>query len=110
MLFKLFNRGSLKSVFPALESVPWSCGVIMTVVVGLVMGKTLSISRVASFIVPFMCGFIFWPVPTVVCQPWPHSDYREANHRGHFLLVTFGGFLGVLIIGIREAFFPMRQV
>ena len=40
----------IKSVFPALESVPWSYGVIMTILVGLViLGGIKSISRVASF-------------------------------------------------------------
>ena len=47
----------IKTVVPSLESAPWTYGILMTILVGLViLGGIKSIASVASKIVPTMCG------------------------------------------------------
>ncbi len=98
----------IKSVFPALESVPWSYGVFMTVLVGLViLGGIKSISRVASFIVPIMCGIYL-----LACFYILFANLSLIPGAIKLIIegafspdAAFGGFLGVLIIGIKRAVF-----
>ena len=98
----------IKSVFPALESVPWSYGVIMTILVGLViLGGIKSISRVASFIVPFMCGiYLLACFYILLANLSLIPNAIKLIIEGAFSPdAAFGGFLGVLIIGIKRAVF-----
>ena len=98
----------IKSVFPALESVPWSYGVFMTVLVGLViLGGIKSISRVASFIVPIMCGIYLLACFYILFANLSliPSAIKLIIEGAFSPDAAFGGFLGVLIIGIKRAVF-----
>ena len=51
------SLNQIKTVVPLLEDYPWVYGLILTILVGLViLGGIKSIARVASKIVPVMCG------------------------------------------------------
>ena len=98
----------IKTVIPSLNSHSWIYGTVMSVLVGLVIiGGIKNISRVASIIVPFMCGiyliaclFIlgthFSQIPSAFSLIFQQAFSPDA---------AFGGFLGVLIIGIKRAVF-----
>jgi AGCS family alanine or glycine:cation symporter len=98
----------IKTVIPALEDYSWTYGILMSVLVGLVIvGGIKSISRVASVVVPFMCGiyliacaFILlthvYAIPAAIGLILEQAFSPDA---------AFGGFLGVLIIGIKRAVF-----
>ncbi|NBU87521.1 MAG: alanine glycine permease, partial [Verrucomicrobia bacterium] len=82
--------------------------ILMSVLVGLVIvGGIKSISRVASFVVPFMCGIYLIACSFILIT---HADMIPKAF--HMILgqafspdAAFGGFLGVLIIGIKRAVF-----
>ena len=98
----------IKTVIPSLSNHSWVYGALMSILVGLVIiGGIKSISRVASVIVPFMCGiyllacvFIlgthFTQIPSAFVLIFEQAFSPDA---------AFGGFLGVLIIGIKRAVF-----
>ena len=98
----------LKEQIPALEPYPWLVGIVMAFMVGIVIiGGIKRIGSVTSKMVPFMCGFyciaclfiIFGnigDVPTLI-----GSIFSEAFN----LESAFGGFVGVLIQGIKRASF-----
>ena len=98
----------IKTVIPTLAQYSWAYGLIMSTLVGVVIiGGIKSISRVASIIVPFMCGvyliaciFIlvskFSLIPAAFALIFEQAFSPDA---------AFGGFLGVLIIGVKRAVF-----
>lgn len=98
----------IKTVIPPLAQYSWVYGLIMSILVGIVIiGGIKSISRVASIIVPFMCGvyliaciFIliskFSLIPAAFALIFEQAFSPDA---------AFGGFLGVLIIGVKRAVF-----
>ena len=98
----------IKTVVPNLESAPWTYGILMTILVGLViLGGIKSIASVASKIVPTMCGiyllacviillFHFSDIPAAILVIFESAFSLEAG---------FGGLLGVLIIGVKRAVF-----
>ncbi|MBT3638218.1 MAG: alanine:cation symporter family protein [Opitutae bacterium] len=98
----------IKSVFPALKSYPWAYGLIMTILVGLViLGGIKGIASVASRIVPAMCaiyllaclvilGMHFDAIPAAIALIFKSAFSFEAG---------FGGFLGILVIGVKRAVF-----
>ena len=98
----------IKSVFPSLKSYPWVYGLIMTTLVGLViLGGIKGIAGVASRIVPAMCaiyllacivilGMHFTAIPAAVTLIFKSAFSFEAG---------FGGFLGILVIGVKRAVF-----
>ena len=98
----------IKTVIPTLAEYSWVYGIIMSTLVGVVIiGGIKSISRVASIIVPFMCGvyliaciFIlvskFSLIPAAFALIFEQAFSPDA---------AFGGFLGVLIIGVKRAVF-----
>jgi AGCS family alanine or glycine:cation symporter len=98
----------IKSVFPSLQSYPWVYGLIMTTLVGLViLGGIKGIAGVASRIVPAMCaiyllacivilGMHFTAIPAAVTLIFKSAFNFEAG---------FGGFLGILVIGVKRAVF-----
>lgn len=98
----------IKTVFPALESFSWLYGLIMCLLVGLViLGGIKSISRVASFIVPFMCAIYLLACGFILCtnlQAIP-SALTLIIEQAFNPDAAYGGFLGVLIIGIKRAVF-----
>ena len=98
----------IKTVIPPLAQYSWVYGLIMSTLVGVVIiGGIKSISRVACIIVPFMCGvyliaciFIliskFSLIPAAFALIFEQAFSPDA---------AFGGFLGVLIIGVKRAVF-----
>lgn len=98
----------IKTVVPSLGESSWIYGILMSILVGaVIIGGIKSISRVASFVVPFMCGvyilaclFIlfshFESIPSAFALIFEQAFSPDA---------AFGGFLGVLIIGIKRAVF-----
>ena len=98
----------IKTVVPTLNEHAWVYGLVMAILVGMViLGGIKIIARVASLIVPVMCGIYI-----IACL------FILGSHIGQIpaalkLIVTqafspdaaFGGFLGVLIIGIKRAVF-----
>lgn len=102
------SLGLIKGVFPVLSEYPWIYGLTLSILVGLViLGGIKSISKVASLIVPFMCGvyllaciFILFSlsdkIPSAVMLIFEEAFNPQS---------AFGGFLGVLIIGVKRAVF-----
>ena len=98
----------IKSVFPILKEFPWAYGLTMTILVGLViLGGIKGIAKVASKIVPTMCG-----VYLLACVVILGMNYTAIP--GAFALIFesafsfeagLGGFLGILIIGVKRAVF-----
>ena len=98
----------IQSVFPSLASFPWAYGLLMTILVGLVIiGGIKSIAGVASRIVPAMCGIYllaciailamnFGAIPGAFALIFESAFSFEAG---------LGGFLGILIIGVKRAVF-----
>jgi len=98
----------IKTVVPFLSEYSWSYGLLMAVLVGLVIvGGIQSIAKVASLVVPAMCGiyllaclFILGThlgaIPGAVSLIFEQAFSPDA---------AFGGFLGVLIIGVKRAVF-----
>jgi len=98
----------IKSVVPTLQHQPWIYGILMAVMVGLViLGGIKSIARVASYIVPFMCGIyllacLFILITHISEIPAAFALIFEQAFSPD---AAFGGFLGVLIIGVKRAVF-----
>ena len=98
----------IKTVAPPLEKFPWVYGLIMSILVGsVILGGIRSIAKVASLIVPFMCGIYLLACIFIIGT---HASLIPAA----FSLIiesafnpdaAFGGFLGVLIIGVKRAVF-----
>lgn len=98
----------IKTVVPVFSDYSWIYGMIMSILVGLViLGGIKSIAKVASLIVPIMCGiyllaclFIigtnFGKIPSAISLILEGAFSPDA---------AFGGFLGVLIIGVKRAVF-----
>ena len=93
---------------PALQQHSWMYGILMSVLVALVIiGGIKSISKVASVIVPFMCGIYL-----LACLFILFSNLGSIPSAFQLIIsqafqpdAAFGGFLGVLIIGIKRAVF-----
>jgi len=98
----------IKTVVPFLSEYSWAYGLLMAILVGLVIvGGIQSIAKVASLIVPTMCGiyllaclFILGThigaIPAAITLILEQAFSPDA---------AFGGFLGVLIIGVKRAVF-----
>ena len=98
----------IKTVFPSLSHFPWAYGLTLCLLVGLViLGGIQSIAKVASYIVPFMCGIYLLAcsyILIVLSEQIPAAVsliLSEALNPS----AAFGGFLGVLIIGVKRAVF-----
>ena len=102
------SLGMIKTVVPLLDQYPWVYGVIMTLLGGVVIiGGIRSISRVAEKIVPLMCGIYVVACLVILAMNIPAIP-------GAIILIfksaftadaTYGGFLGVLVIGLKRAVF-----
>ena len=93
----------IKTVIPGLEHYSWIYGVLMSVLVGLVIVGGIKSISCSLFVVPFMCTIYliacsFILLTHVDAIPKAPYDCRQA-----FSPMLLGGFLGVLIIGIKRA-------
>jgi AGCS family alanine or glycine:cation symporter len=99
---------AIRGDVPILQDFPVIYGLIMAALVGIVIiGGMRSIGAVASKIVPFMCGayvlaalFILAinleGIPDAISKIWSEAFAPKA---------MYGGFLGVLVIGVKRAVF-----
>ncbi len=99
---------AIRGDVPILQDFPVIYGVLMAALVGVVIvGGMRSIGAVASKIVPFMCGayvlaalFILVNniagIPAAISLIWTEAFKPDA---------IYGGFLGVLVIGVKRAVF-----
>ena len=98
----------IKNVFPSLANWPWAYGLTLSILVGLViLGGIKKIAKVASIIVPFMCGIYL-----LACTYILIISYSKIPSAISLIIsqafspdAAFGGFLGVLIIGVKRAVF-----
>lgn len=102
------SLGVLRTQFPVFDTMPWLYGLIMAVAVGVViLGGIKRIAATAEKIVPLMCGIYVVAclailfinadqIPTAFGKIFAHAFTPEAG---------FGGFVGVLVTGIRRAVF-----
>ncbi len=98
----------IQTVAPALADYSWTYGLLMSVLVGLViLGGIKSIARVASYVVPIMCCIYL-----IACLFILGTHLGEIPRAFSLILnqafspdAAFGGFLGVLIIGVKRAVF-----
>ncbi len=98
----------IKTVIPSLNSNPWIYGILMTLLVGLVIiGGIQSIAKVASKIVPTMCAVYLLACLTILIMHFtqiPSAFYLIFESAFSFD-AGLGGFLGILIIGVKRAVF-----
>ena len=102
------SLGMIKTVVPLLEDYPWVYGLIMTLLGGVVIiGGIRSISRVAEKIVPLMCGIYI-----VACLVILGNNFGDIPAAIVLIVDSaftpaagYGGFLGVLVIGLKRAVF-----
>jgi|GEM_PF-143502 len=102
------SLGMIKTVVPLLEDYPWVYGLIMTLLGGVVIiGGIRSIARVAEKIVPLMCGIYI-----VACLVILGNNFGDIPAAIVLIVDSaftpaagYGGFLGVLVIGLKRAVF-----
>ncbi|TWU38739.1 Amino-acid carrier protein AlsT [Novipirellula aureliae] len=102
------SLATVRDEIPALETMPWIYGLVMAVAVGVVIiGGIKSIGAVAGRIVPFMC------IAYVLAALYILLHNLTSIPAAIVTIVTeafapqamYGGFLGVLVIGIKRAAF-----
>jgi len=102
------SLGAIRQDLPWLDANPWSYGIAMAVLAGVVIvGGIRSIGAVASKIVPFMCvAYVLAAIYILITHaaqilPAMNQIVVEAFTPQ----AAYGGFLGVLVTGIRRAVF-----
>ncbi len=102
------SLGVLKTQIPHLADNPWQYGVVMTVMTALViLGGIRRIAAVADKIVPLMCGLYVISSLWVLGTHWQGvpDALREIWNGAMTPGAAYGGFLGVMVIGIQRASF-----
>ena len=102
------SLGIVRTQIPVFDSYPWLYGLMMSVLVGIViLGGIKRIAATAEKIVPLMCGmyviaclFILFSNVSAI----PHAFGRIVGE-AFTPEAGFGGFVGVLVTGIRRAVF-----
>ncbi|PRP97442.1 Amino-acid carrier protein AlsT [Enhygromyxa salina] len=102
------SLGILRTQIPVFDSMPWLYGLVMAVAVGIViLGGIKRIAATAEKIVPLMCGVyvlacLFILVMNIGAIP---SACVRIVSEAFTPMAGFGGFVGVLVTGIRRAVF-----
>ena len=99
---------AIRSGLPILETMPWIYGIVMAIGVGaVIIGGIKSIGAVAGAIVPFMCGAYVLVSLYILGTHFAELPSALATIvTGAFTPTAIkGGFLGVLVIGIKRAVF-----
>ncbi len=102
------SLSAIRGELPIVDQYPWIYGVVMAVFAGIVIiGGIRSIGRVAEKIVPFMCGAYVLAAVFIIFR---HTDRILPSFQLIFTEAfrwesAYGGFLGVMVIGIRRAVF-----
>ncbi|MEX2580751.1 MAG: alanine/glycine:cation symporter family protein [Verrucomicrobiales bacterium] len=103
-----FSQFSSTFIPNAGDSAPVVFGVILAVLVGLVIiGGIVWIARVTAFLVPFMCGIYMLAALTIIFSNLGAVGpaFLTIFESAFSAEATAGGFIGVLIQGIRRAAF-----
>ena len=98
----------VKSEVGFFDTYPWVYGLIMCVAIGLVIiGGIRSIGKVASKIVPFMClGYVICVLYILFTNMGEiPGAFSRIFVEAFSPKAAYGGFLGVLVIGIKRAVF-----
>lgn len=98
----------IKTVYPVLSDYPWVYGLVMTTLVGLViLGGIQGIAKVASKIVPSMCAIYLLACLVILAMHWDAipSAFVLIFKSAFSFDAGLGGFLGILIIGVKRAVF-----
>ena len=102
------SLGAIRGDVTFLDNYPWVYGLIMVIMVGLVIvGGIKSIGRVAGAIVPFMClAYVITALYIIGANSEKIGPAFSAIFANAWNPeAAFGGFLGVLVIGIKRAVF-----
>lgn len=102
------SLGVLKTQIPYLADNPWQYGLLMTVMTALViLGGIRRIASVADKIVPLMCGLYVVSSLWILGVNYEHvpGALREIWNGAMTPAAAYGGFLGVMVIGIQRASF-----
>ncbi len=98
----------IRTLVPIIDEMPWIYGLLMTGLVGIVIiGGIRRIASVADKIVPGMCvvyvlACLFILLSNAGQIPWAVGEiFRGAFNPD----AAFGGFIGVLVIGVKRAVF-----
>ena len=99
---------AISELFPVLKTQSWIYGLVMVVAVGVVIiGGIKSIGAVASKIVPFMCGAYVLTCLYILAVNITQipAALMSIVTEAFTPIAVQGGFLGVLVIGIKRAVF-----
>ncbi len=99
---------AIRSGIPVLETQPWIYGLAMAIAVGVVIvGGIESIGAVAGAIVPFMCGAYVFASLYILAIHFSEipSALSTICMEAFNPTAVKGGFIGVLLIGIKRAAF-----
>lgn len=98
----------IRGLVPVLDANPWVYGLVMSVLVGIVIiGGIRRIASVADKVVPVMCGFYVLACAHILLS---HASQIPAAVETIYTAAfnpeaMYGGFIGVLIIGVKRAVF-----
>jgi len=96
----------INSKFPAIS--PWVVGIVLAVLSGIVLlGGIKRIGAVTSKIVPFMCAFYVLACLAIIFSNLPAVPkmFAEIFNQAFNPDALYGGFLGVMIQGVKRASF-----
>jgi len=102
------SLSAIRGEIGILDTYPWLYGIVMSIAVGIVIiGGIKSIGRVAEKVVPFMCGaYVLAALYIVLSHPAQIVPAFQRIFSEAFRLESaFGGFLGVMVIGVKRAVF-----
>ena len=105
------SLGQLQTQIPILRSQPWIYGLVMAFLVGIVIiGGIRRIAKTASRVVPIMCGLYVAMAIYVLIENFPQIGPAFRDILGAFSAdAAYGGFVGVMVVGIQRAAFPTRR-
>lgn len=102
------SLSAIRTEIPFLDRHPWVYGLAMAFLAGLVIiGGIRSIGRVAEKIVPFMCGAYVLSALYILATHASHvlPAFARIFTEAFTWQSAYGGFLGVMVIGIKRAVF-----
>lgn len=102
------SLGAIREEILFFDKYPWVYGILMAIAAGaVIIGGIRSIGAVAGRIVPFMCGAYVLAVLYILATNLSAIGpaFAKIVTEAFSPQAAFGGFLGVLVIGIKRAVF-----
>jgi AGCS family alanine or glycine:cation symporter len=102
------SLGALQEQFPVFKEWGWLYGLIMVVAVGIVIiGGIRRIAATAEKIVPAMCGIYLLTALYIILANYDQvgAAFAKILNEAFSWDSTYGGFLGVMVIGVKRAAF-----